>query len=237
MVSARDLGLISERQANAEIQATLTEVSHLQRYDGFLYQWYDTTNGDVLLNPGQATVPPGRADEQQLLLLSNVDNGWYASGLIVVREAMPELATGGQPVAPMNFGLFYDNGPRPTAIPTRRSRGTSRPARCLAGTTSGCRLPRATTRRSTIPQRRVLQRPADLGLHRHGPAPDAGQRVVAKLAGTAAAGAVRRLPEHRPGLLLAGPVADGRSWQTYTDPQSGQQFPVWEGHYTYPGRT
>jgi hypothetical protein len=25
------------------------------------------------------------------------------------------------------------------------------------------------------------------------------------------------------------------SWQTYTDPQSGQKFPVWEGHYTYPG--
>jgi hypothetical protein len=24
-------------------------------------------------------------------------------------------------------------------------------------------------------------------------------------------------------------------WQTYTDPQSGQKFPVWEGHYTYPG--
>ena len=23
------------------------------------------------------------------------------------------------------------------------------------------------------------------------------------------------------------------SWQTYTDPQSGQAFPVWEGHYTY----
>jgi len=27
----------------------------------------------------------------------------------------------------------------------------------------------------------------------------------------------------------------GGSWQTYTDPQSGQQFTVWEGHYTYPG--
>jgi len=25
------------------------------------------------------------------------------------------------------------------------------------------------------------------------------------------------------------------SWQTYADPQSGQKFPVWEGHYTYPG--
>jgi hypothetical protein len=27
----------------------------------------------------------------------------------------------------------------------------------------------------------------------------------------------------------------GGSWQTYTDPQSGQRFGVWEGHYTYPG--
>ena len=25
------------------------------------------------------------------------------------------------------------------------------------------------------------------------------------------------------------------SWRTYTDPQSGQQFNVWEGHYDYPG--
>jgi hypothetical protein len=25
------------------------------------------------------------------------------------------------------------------------------------------------------------------------------------------------------------------TWQTYTDPQSGQKFSVWEGHYTYPG--
>jgi hypothetical protein len=25
------------------------------------------------------------------------------------------------------------------------------------------------------------------------------------------------------------------SWQTITDPQSGKQFPVWEGSYTYPG--
>jgi hypothetical protein len=39
VVSARDLGLISDQQAQAKVQATLTEVSHLQRYDGFLYQW------------------------------------------------------------------------------------------------------------------------------------------------------------------------------------------------------
>src|SRR5215469_10238604 len=38
VVSARDLGLISEPAAQARIEATLTQVSHLQRYDGFLYQ-------------------------------------------------------------------------------------------------------------------------------------------------------------------------------------------------------
>jgi hypothetical protein len=37
VVSARDLGLITEAQARARVEATLGEVSHLQRYDGFLY--------------------------------------------------------------------------------------------------------------------------------------------------------------------------------------------------------
>ena len=93
VVSARDLGLISEPQAQARIMATLTEVSHLQRYDGFLYQWYDTTNGDVLSNPGQADCPRERPRRfNNCFFVSNVDNGWYASGLIVVRQAMPELA-------------------------------------------------------------------------------------------------------------------------------------------------
>ena len=45
VVSARDLRIISTQQAITRIRATLTEVSHLQRYDGFLYQWYDTSPG------------------------------------------------------------------------------------------------------------------------------------------------------------------------------------------------
>jgi len=60
VVAARDLGLVSEPQARARIQATLTEVSHLKRDNGFLYQWYDTTNGNVLTNPGQVTAPRPR---------------------------------------------------------------------------------------------------------------------------------------------------------------------------------
>ena len=86
-----------------------------------------------------------------------------------------------------------------------------------------------------LPQRRALQRPADLGLHRDGPAPDAGQRVVAQLARAAAAGAVRRLPTTDPDFSWQGQWPMPGSWQTYTDPQSGQAFPVWEGHYVYPG--
>jgi hypothetical protein len=32
------------------------------------------------------------------------------------------------------------------------------------------------------------------------------------------------------------PGATG-SWHVYKDPRSGEQFKVWEGHYTYPGST
>ena len=158
VVSARDLGLISEPQARARIQATLTEVQHLQRYDGFLYQWYDTTNGDVLSNPGQAACAAGATPAfTNCFFVSNVDNGWYASGLIVVRQALPELARlADSLIAPMNFGIFYDNRARRTATPTRRSPGTSRPARCTAGTTSGAAR-RGQQLVALLPQRRALQ--------------------------------------------------------------------------------
>jgi hypothetical protein len=53
VVAAHDLRLISRQQARSLITSTLDEVGTLKRYDGFLYQWYDTTNGKVLLNPGQ----------------------------------------------------------------------------------------------------------------------------------------------------------------------------------------
>src|ERR1700749_3760666 len=40
VVAARDLGLISGPRARGLAEATLTEVQHLKRFDGFLYQWY-----------------------------------------------------------------------------------------------------------------------------------------------------------------------------------------------------
>src|SRR5271165_4161843 len=52
VVAAADLGLVSRPRARELAEATLTEVQRLKRFDGFLYQWYDTTTGDVIRNPG-----------------------------------------------------------------------------------------------------------------------------------------------------------------------------------------
>ena len=91
-------------------QATLDEVATLKRYDGFLYQWYDTNNGNVLLNPGQGDCGETTPAQDNCWFVSAVDNGWYASGLIEVREALPELrGLADRLLAPMNFAIFYDN--------------------------------------------------------------------------------------------------------------------------------
>ena len=55
-------------------------MSHLQRYDGFLYQWYDTANGHVLTNPGQGNSAESTPTFGNCFFVSNVGNGWYASG-------------------------------------------------------------------------------------------------------------------------------------------------------------
>ncbi len=112
VVAANDLNLISRSTADSLVSATLNEVATLDRYQGFLYQWYDTTNGHKIFNPNGidcANDPPPHTDNCDFV--SAVDNGWYASGLIVVRQALPELRRQVDALLqPMNFGLFYDNG-------------------------------------------------------------------------------------------------------------------------------
>ena len=112
VVAAHDLHLISRSTADSLVSATLNEVATLDRYQGMLYQWYDTSNGHKILNPGAidcAFDPPPHTDNCDFL--SAVDNGWYASGLIVVRQALPELRPQADALLQqMNFGLFYDSG-------------------------------------------------------------------------------------------------------------------------------
>ncbi len=89
VVAAHDLALINTQRANQLAGATLAEVATLKRYDGMLYQWYDTNNGNVLLNPGQGDCTETTPRRTTARFASAVDNGWYASGLIEVREALP----------------------------------------------------------------------------------------------------------------------------------------------------
>jgi len=91
VVAANDLGLISKHQATEEISATLTEVARLKRDHGFLYQWYDTTTGAVIPGPGNPQECGGAPSFDNCWFISNVDNGLYASGLIIVRSALPQL--------------------------------------------------------------------------------------------------------------------------------------------------
>jgi hypothetical protein len=86
-------------------------VSNLDSYQGFLYQWYDTSTGEVILGPGQEPCSQvADPDFTNCQFLSQVDNGWYASGLIVVRQAMPSLRhLADTLLGKMDFGLFYDD--------------------------------------------------------------------------------------------------------------------------------
>ena len=240
VVSARDLGLVSEQQAQARIMATLTEVSHLQRYDGFLYQWYDTTNGDVLSNPGQADCPAGVKGStpafNNCFFVSNVDNGWYASGLIVVREAVPELASlADSLIAPMNFSIFYDNRAETHCNTNPAIPGNQPTGQMFGGYYVG--LPPYSGNNYTeyyhngaLYSDPRISAYMGMGLH--------------QMPGNVWWRSWRELPPKAPfadcqstdpDFSWQGQWPMGGYWQTYTDPQSGQKFPVWEGHYTYPG--
>jgi hypothetical protein len=234
VVSARDLGLITEAQAEARLTATLTEVAHLKRFDGFLYQWYDTSNGQVLSNPGQPDCAETSPAFDNCFFLSNVDNGWYASGLIVVRQAMPELRNlADHLIAPMNFGIFYDNRAQTHCNTNPAIPGNQPAGQMYGGYYAGL--------------------PPDQGdnwtHYYHNGALYSDPRISAyigmglrQMPGDVWWRSWRVLPPKAPGCEGTDPDFSWQGqwphpghWQAYTDPQSGKQFPVWEGHYIYPG--
>jgi Putative glucoamylase len=237
VVSAGDLRLVSRPQERDLVRAVLTEVSTLKRDHGFLYQWYDTSTGHVIRNPGDidcTTVTTPTFDNCSFV--SNVDNGWYASGLVVARQALPEL----RPLvdslmAPMDFGLFYD-GRAETHCNTNPAIAGNQPTGQMYGGY-------------------YVGSPPDQGdnwqHYYHNGALYSDPRISAYLGM-----GLRQMPGNvwwRSWRTLppAAPYADCQatdpdfswqgqwpvagSWQVYRDPQSGQPFNVWEGHYTYPG--
>jgi Putative glucoamylase/Protein of unknown function (DUF3131) len=224
VIAARDLRLIDTPRATALIGSTLREVATLKRYNGFLYQWYDTANGNVLLNPGQGDCAETTPAQDNCWFVSAVDNGWYASGLIEVRQALPELRSlADRLLAPMDFSIFYDhrtqtdcntNAELPGNPPTGQQYGGFYVSQGPAGYHNGALY--------SDPRISIY-----VGMGRRQMPGDVWWRTW------------RVLPPQRcstdPDFSWQGQWPTPGSWHTIHDPQSGKPFSVWEGHYVYPG--
>ena len=223
VVAAHNLRLISRPQARSLITSTLDEVGTLKRYDGFLYQWYDTTNGKVLLNPEQGDCTETTPSQDNCWFVSAVDNGWYASGLIEVREALPELrALADRLLDPMNLGIFYDN----------RAETDCNINAALSDPHTGTMYGGFYVDQGPAPYHvdTLYSDPRIaiyMGMGMHQMPGDVWWRTW------------RTLPPMQcstdPDFSSQGQWPPEGYWQTYTDPESGKTFNVWEGHYTYPG--
>jgi len=234
VVAANDLGLISKKKAQSEISATLTEVGNLKRDHGFLYQWYDTTTGNTILNPGQAdcsTEPAATFDNCSFI--SNVDNGWYASGLIIARNALPALkAQVNSLLAPMDFGLFYDNRPQTACNVNTAIVGNQPTGQMFGGYYVGLPVDQGDNWKHYYHNGALYSDPrisAYIGMGLHQMPGDVWWRSWRVLPPKAL-----NCPDD-PDFSWQGQWPVPGYWQVYNDPQSGKPFSVWEGHYTYPG--
>lgn len=88
---------VTSEEATHSIGTVLTSLERAAKYQGLFYNWYDTQTGEVL----------NKEDKQ---LISTVDNGWLAAGLLTVMAACsPELAVRAKKlVMQMNFPLLYN---------------------------------------------------------------------------------------------------------------------------------
>ena len=237
VVAAHDLHLITTAQADARVRATLTTVSTLKRYKGFLYQWYDTTTGAVLTNPGEATCAGETTPtNDNCFFISNVDNGWYASGLIEARQALPAVRSlADRLIKPMDFGIFYDGRPETRCNVNSNLAGDPPTGQMYGGYYVGLAPGQGDNEQYYYHNGVLYSDPrisAYIGMGLHQMPGNVWWRTWRELPPAAPAkGCAATDPDNS----FQGQYPMAGSWRTYTDPQSGKKFTVWEGHYTYPG--
>ncbi|MDX6222692.1 MAG: hypothetical protein QOD91_1746 [Frankiales bacterium] len=225
VVSAGDLKIISRAQEHSLVDATLRSVATLKSSHGFLYQWYDTGNKHAIRNPGDIDCTTETTPTQDnCYFLSAVDNGWYASGLMVARQALPELAPlVDSLIRPMDFSIFYDNRAQ-TDCNTNPAITGNQPTGQQYGGYYVDQGPAGYHNGALYSDPRISMY---IGMGLHQMPGDVWWRTW------------RTLPPQRcstdPDFSWQGQWPPAGYWQTYRDPQSGKDFPVWEGHYTYPG--
>jgi hypothetical protein len=101
IVAAKDLGLATPAQAEADAAAVLADIQRMPKYQGFLFRWYSTQNGAAISTPQGEQDPAG--------YVSTVDNGWLAQGLLVAEGAFPTLAPQfGSLLNGMQWQFLYD---------------------------------------------------------------------------------------------------------------------------------
>ena len=92
VAAARELGLISSEAAIEKVTKTLTSLEAVETKDGFFYNYYNTTT-------------LAKTDD----LISFVDSSWLTSGLMVTRQAFPELSERASRLIDQgNYRFFYE---------------------------------------------------------------------------------------------------------------------------------
>ena len=92
IAAAHELGLVTRAAALDRLGADLDTLGRLETYDGFFFNYYDTTTL-----------------ERSSHFVSFVDTGWLVAGLMVVRQTLPELADRAtRLIERVDFRFFYD---------------------------------------------------------------------------------------------------------------------------------
>jgi len=94
-ICAAELGLIGRREAEKRIKSSLKTIESLEKWKGFLYNYYSTTNLQTTNR-----------------FVSTVDNGWFAASLMVVKSFFSgDLEAQADAILRrMDFGELYDVG-------------------------------------------------------------------------------------------------------------------------------
>ena len=104
-LAARDLGFISAGEAVDRISLTLTTLEGMERHEpsGQFWNWYSPQTGEKL------TTWPEPPNNPVTPFASSVDNGWLASGLLMVANAVPQLHDRAWALGEsIDFGCYYD---------------------------------------------------------------------------------------------------------------------------------
>ncbi|AEJ39999.1 Protein of unknown function DUF2329 [Sulfobacillus acidophilus TPY] len=202
ITAATELHLISPEEGYRRAQGELAAIQKLPKWQGFLLSWYSPTTGQPITGPGGSPVTSLNGQ-----FISTVDNGWYASALVIVREAFPRLAPQATALLnAMNFGVFYHGGDETTDI--------------TAGQLSGGYV--------------VGQGPTSWQYGNLNTDPRIAVYMGIGT-GTVPGDVWWRTWRTLPADFTWQTQTPQGYWQTYSDPYSHQDFSVYEGHYVYQG--